>query len=140
METPALPGFHLHWFSESNVPLALDAGYEFVDRAEISLNQVGVGASHAMSGNTDLGTNISIVGSLQSASGGPERAYLMKLREEWRREDLDEIARIAARPMEAIFSGEAIAGPEGKLNERGELVYVKTALLNRPARKAKIVR
>lgn len=141
METPPLPGYHLHWFSESNVPLALDAGYEFVDKKEISLNQLGVGANHMMSGNTDLGTNVSIVGSLNIGENrGPERAYLMKLPEEYRREDLAEMAEIAARPLRGIFKGELIAGPDGVVNEKGELVYVKTALLNRPVRKAKITR
>lgn len=140
METQALPGYHLHWFSDSNVSQALDAGYEFVDRSEISLNQVGVGASHAMSGNTDMGTQVSIIGSLEGPNKGPERAYLMKLKDEYRKEDLAAMAEVAARPLQAIFAGEVIAGPEGKVNEKGELVYVKTALLNRPTRKAKIVR
>ena len=136
METPPLPGYYLHWFSESNVPLALDAGYEFVDREEISLNQLGIGASHSMSGNTDLGSNVSIVGSLEGPNRGPERAYLMKLREEYRQEDVAEMARISAAPMQAIFAGEMIAGPEGRIDDKGNLVYVKTALLNRPTRKA----
>lgn len=140
MEVEALPGFHLHWFSESNVPQAIDAGYEFVSKDEISLNQLGVGAMHNMSGNTDLGSRISIIGSLEGPSKGPERAYLMKLKEEYRKEDLEAMAKVAAAPLEAIFRDEMIAGPEGKVNERGELVYVKTALLNRPTRKAKIVR
>jgi hypothetical protein len=143
MEVQALPGWHLHWFSDTNVPLAIDAGYEFVDKSEISLNQLGVGANHNMTGNTDMGSRVSIIGSLNKGSDdnrGPERAYLMKLKEEYRQEDLQEMARIAARPLEAIFSGEMIAGPEGKLNDSGELVYVKTALLNRGPRKAKLTR
>ena len=140
MEVEALPGFHLHWFSEANVALAIDAGYEFVSKDEISLNQLGVGANHNMSGNTDMGSRLSIIGSLTGPSGGPERAYLMRLKEEYRKEDVVEMARIAAAPLEAIFQGEMIAGPEGKVNERGELVYVKTALLNRPTRKAKVTR
>lgn len=140
MEVEALPGFHLHWFSEANVPQAIDAGYEFVSNEEISLNQLGVGARHNMTGNTDMGSRISIIGSLSGPAGGPERAYLMKLKEEYRKEDLESMAKVAAAPLEAIFQGEMIAGPEGKVNERGELVYVKTALLNRPTRKAKILR
>ena len=140
MEVEALPGFHLHWFSDANVPLALDAGYEFVSKDEISLNQLGVGANHNMSGNTDMGSRISIIGSLSGPTGGPERAYLMKLKEEYRKEDVAAMAAVAAAPLEAIFRDEMIAGPEGKVNERGELVYVKTALLNRPTRKAKVTR
>jgi hypothetical protein len=140
MEVEALPGYHLHWFAESNVAQAIDAGYHFVSSDEISLNQLGVGAKHNMTGNTDLGSRISIVGSLSGPSGGAERAYLMKLKQEYRNEDLAAMAEVAAAPLQAIFRDEMIAGPEGKVNERGELVYVKTALLNRPTRKAKIVR
>lgn len=136
MEVEAIPGFHLHWFSEINVPRALEAGYDHVKRDEVDINQKGIGASNNMSGNTDMGTNVSIVGTVSDQ--GPVRAYLMKLPNELRKEDVEAMAEIAHAPLKAIFVDEDIAGPDGTIVKRGDLIYVKTALLNRPARKAKV--
>ncbi|MFM9500887.1 hypothetical protein ACKI1Q_45895, partial [Streptomyces galilaeus] len=38
LEVPEIPGWHLHWFKEENVPLALDAYYEHVDKGEVKVN------------------------------------------------------------------------------------------------------
>jgi len=146
MEVAAVDGFYLYWHLETNVPAALQAGYEFVDRHEVNLVNVGLGSDKSNSGNTDLGTRVSMIGSLSGTQGGPERAYLMKLRQEWRDEDRAKTIEIAQRPLRAIFKDEHIAGPEGSIRERGPLEYVRTAqvqnmpLFNRPTRKAKIVR
>lgn len=139
LEVPALPGFYLYWFRESNVPRAQDAGYEFVTRDEISLNQHGVGSDRGLSGNTDMGSNVSIVAGV-AEGGGVERAVLMKLKQEWHKEDQDAIDDMNAKIMQAMFGDEKIIGPGGKINELGEMEYVKTALLNRPVRKVKKVR
>ncbi len=146
MEVAAIDGFYLYWHLETNVPAALQAGYEFVDRAEANLVNVGLAADRTNSGNTDLGTRVSMIGSLSGTQGGPERAYLMKLRQEWRDEDRAKMTEIAQRPLKAIFRDEQIAGPEGTIRGKNELEYVRTSqvqnmpLFNRPTRKAKIVR
>lgn len=137
MEVPAIDGYYLYWFKDTNVAKALEAGYEFVDRSEVSLVQTGLAQDKSVSGNTDLGTRVSMVGSLVSDQGGPERAYLMKLRQEWRDEDRKEIDRRSAAPLEAIFKGEKIAAPDGAAREKGTHEYVKTALFNRPKRVVK---
>lgn len=138
MKVDDIPGFHLHWFKESNVPRAMDAGYEFVDKEEVHIRQLGLGNPSDLSGNTDLGSRVSIVGSAEGPNRGPERAYLMKIREEWYKEDRKLLDERNASIMEAIFGDEKIVGPEGSISDRDRLQYVSTALLNRPVRKAKI--
>src|ERR1700676_276687 len=60
LEVPEISGYHLHWIKESNIPRALQACYEFVDYDEVPVNQRGVGTDTEMSGNTDLGSRVSI--------------------------------------------------------------------------------
>jgi hypothetical protein len=121
----------------------LQAGYEFVDRGETNMVNLGLGADRSNSGNTDLGTRVSMVGSLQGPQGSMERAYLMKLRQEWRDEDRAAIDERNAQVMKAIFKDEKIAAPDGTVREKGSLEYMRATntlpLFNRPTRKAKIV-
>lgn len=141
MEVQPIDGYYLYWFKESNIPAALDAGYEFCHRDEAHVNQMGVAADRSASGSTDLGTRVSIMGSLTSSpTGGPERAYLMKLRQEWRDEDKAKIDERNASIVSGIFQGERIGAPDGTLREKGSLEYIRTALFNRPVRKAKNAR
>ena len=140
MEVAAIDGWYLYWFAETNIPAAMQAGYEFVDRSEANLVQTGLSNDKSISGNTDLGTRVSIIGSLDGPQNGPERAYLMKLRQEWRDEDRKIIDDRNAAIVGSIFKDEKIYGPEGSTKEKGTLEYVRTALFNRPTRKAKIGR
>lgn len=144
MAVPSLDGYRLHWFAEENVPRALDAYYEFVDPKEVTLNQFGVGANPLLSGNTDLGTRVSIIGSLDGPKGGPQRAYLMKLKMEYFLEDEEIKFKESTRAIGTIFQGEALYGPNAQRQEMGDHQYIdrsKTkALFNRGPRKAKIGR
>ena len=135
MEAPDLPGFHLHWFLESNVPTALQGGYEFVKMDEFPLNQIGVATDTSVSGNADLGTNIKIIAGI-GADNRAEYQLLMKIREEWWKEDQKVIEARNASVMEAIFRNEKIAGSERLSQEDQATRYVKTALFQRPTRKA----
>src|SRR6266404_67244 len=88
-QTTEIPGWHLHWFKEDNVPQAIDAYYEFVDRSEVNMNQLNVALGGASSG-TDLGSRVSLIAD-KTESGSPVRAYLMKLKEEYWLADRAEI-------------------------------------------------
>ena len=145
LEVPAVDGYYLHWFADRNVDRAMQAGYEFVNRSEVTLNQVGLGMAKSVSGNSDLGTRVSLIGTVQSADGPAERIYLMKIREEWRREDQLAIEKCNAEIIGAVFEGEAIVGKDGTIHQIGTAEYVKQAelkvpLLNRTTRKASIGR
>lgn len=138
LEADPIPGFVLYWFKESNVPHALDAGYEFVERNEVRLNQVNEANPSDTSGSTDLGNRVSVIGDKVGERGVPERLVLMKIREEFWREDREALDHANARTIQSIFGGEIIAA------ERGDhsYSYVKTniahgsgALFNRGLRK-----
>ncbi len=90
LEAPEMPGFHLHWFlgTAERLQRAIDGGYEFVDEREIKINNVSLGGDSAVSGNTDLGSRVSVVSGQEIGKDGqPTRLVLMKIRLEWYEED-----------------------------------------------------
>ena len=135
MEVPDIPGYRCYWFLESNVPAALQGWYEFVKTDEISLNQQNVANDSTLSGNTDLGTNISIIGNSAGTNGQPELQYLMKIKEEYFKEDQKSDDDRDAAIMSGIFRKEQIQGSENDTASDRGTRYVKTALFQRPTRK-----
>lgn len=90
LEVPDIPGYHLHWFQGTPARLqrALDGGYEFVDEKETRVNSVGLGNESTRSGNTDMGSRVSVVsGQELGHDGQPARLVLMKIKQEWWEED-----------------------------------------------------
>jgi hypothetical protein len=141
LECPDMPGWHLHWFKEDNIPRAVAAAYEFVKRDEVAINQLGAGTAQVKDGNTDLGTNVSIIGD-KFEDGSPCRLYLMKLREELFQDDQRELERRNSVIMQAIFGDEAMVGQDGQVSGLAPNTYINQskALFQRPTRKAKPVR
>src|SRR5205807_8105847 len=86
LSVPELPGYFLYWHLERNVPAALQAGYEFVNSNELPINQLNVATDSTVSGNADMGSHIRVVGGV-GVDGRAEYHVLMKLRNEWRKED-----------------------------------------------------
>ncbi len=141
LQVPEIPGYHLHWFLEKNVPRALQAAYEFVEDSEVPVHQRGVATSGEISGSADLGSRIRILSGV-SELAHPEYLVLMKLREEYWQEDRAEIDKQNAIRMGGIFRGEQI------LNERGEAesatsdpkrysTVSASGVFNRPTRKVR---
>ena len=90
LEAEEIPGYHLHWFSGTpdRLKRALDGGYEFVDEREMKINNVSLGGSSAVSGNTDMGSRVSVVSGTEIGKDGqPVRLILMKIKQEWYEED-----------------------------------------------------
>jgi hypothetical protein len=90
LEAPEIPGFHLHWFNGTpeRIQRALDGGYEFVDEREMKINNVSLGGESTRSGNTDMGSRVSVVsGQEVGKDGQPTRLILMKIKQEWYEED-----------------------------------------------------
>jgi hypothetical protein len=111
LEVPELAGYHLHWIAEANIGRALQAYYEFVEDREVPVNQRSPGTDTEVSGNTDLGSRISIAAG-HGENGQPERLYLMKLEESLWLEDRAQIDARHASMMGSIFRGEKILGTE----------------------------
>jgi hypothetical protein len=111
LEVPEIPGYHLHWIKESNIPRAIAAYYQFVDDNEVPVNHRNPGTDSSVSGSTDLGARISINAGL-GANGQTERLFLMKLAEEYWLEDRAAIDNRNSQIMTQIFRGEKILDPE----------------------------
>lgn len=85
LAVPEIPGYHLHWFqgTPQRIARAQEAGYEFVKKDEVSINSRLLGSDTAEDGNTDMGSNVSIVdGNAVGSDNQAIRMYLMKLPEE----------------------------------------------------------
>jgi hypothetical protein len=136
LQVPDIPGYRLYWFKDENVPRALDAYYEFVKNEEIHMNHNSIASGQMVSGNTDMGTNVSLVAG-QSDAGQPVRLHLMKLPMEYYLEDQKRIEQMNLQIMESIFGEEAkMFDRNNSVKEMDPLSYRKTALFNRPVRKA----
>lgn len=74
LEVPDRDGWHRHWFrgNPGNIAKAKQAGYQFVDPDDVSLNDFDL-AGNGESTGTDLGTRVSV-----SSGDGSERLYLME--------------------------------------------------------------
>lgn len=123
MEVEEIPGFHLYWFVESNVPRAIAAGYEFVKANEVPLHQRNPANPAENSGNNDLGTNISMLAG-KDEGGRPIMQILMKIRLEWYQEDQKALQEINAKKLSGIFRGEEIMGGESASVSDQGLAYV----------------
>lgn len=136
LEAPPIPGYHMHWFTEARVPRAMQAGYEIVHTHELPLNQHNIATDRGLSGNQSLDSSIRIVGGVTEA-GQTEWLVLMKIKEEWWKEDQAALAAKNAKVLSAIFNKEYIPGSEQLSEGDQNLQYVKTALFQRPTRKAR---
>lgn len=141
LEVPELAGFHLHWFRESNVPRAQQAGYEFVSDDEVMVNSRSVASNSELTGNADLGTRIRVHSGVTELNH-PEYLVLMKLPEHFWEEDRAAYDALNAKKLQGIFVNEQIqdSGDNPVSGDDRALRYVKTAVFNRPTRKARSVR
>lgn len=90
LEVPEIPGYYCRWFrgTPQRLAQAEQAGFEFVGPDEVSLNAVAVGGDASKSGNSDMGSRVSVIeGGETDGAGQAVRMYLMKQKLEFRRED-----------------------------------------------------
>lgn len=110
------PGFHIRWFNDQDDRLqrAEGAGYEYVHKKEVGQ----VGDKDVSNGNTDVNSRVSrVVG--RTRDNQPIRAYLMKIRDEWFKEDQAKKEEVNRMVDEAIRAGKA-GGADVK-NSYGEV-------------------
>ncbi len=113
LAVPEMEGFHLHWFLEKNLEAAMRAGYEFVEEGDVDVvNRDLIADDAAMSGSTDLGTRISILGGqTPDARGHIERLVLMKIKQEWWEADQQALEARNDKIAQALRGGDL--GAEG---------------------------
>lgn len=89
LAVPELPGHVLYWFRGTGQRLqqAMNAGYTFVDRDELTLQGHGLANSYDIDGNSDLGTRVSVTAGGEDSPGQSGRLYLMKIKKELWLED-----------------------------------------------------
>lgn len=76
LQVPDKEGFTRHWFrgDAGRIQRAMQAGYQFVHPDDVKVNNFDLGGDAKTSGNTDLGTRVSI-----SSGDEGERLYLMEV-------------------------------------------------------------
>ena len=113
LEVPEIPGYSLHWFVDrpGRINRALQGGYEFVDPDEIELNNFGLADDALKTGNSDLGSRVSVYGGV-SETGGAERLYLMKIKREWWLKDQELIADRNEKVAASLRGGRIAAEQE----------------------------
>ena len=108
LEAEEIPGYHLHWFqgTPERISRALDGGYEFVDPTEMKINNVSLGGDSAISGNTDMGSRVSVLSGQEIGKDGqPTRLILMKIKQEWYEEDQKTAEQRSAQVAQALTAG-----------------------------------
>lgn len=125
LSVPEIPGYHLHWFNGTpdRIARAQQGGYEFVDAQEVQVNSVGLGNESTQSGNTDMGSRVSIVGGTEvDPSGQPVRLILMKIKQEWRDQDMKLVDERNDSVADALMGG--LLGAEKDAGNDTNLRYV----------------
>lgn len=113
--TPEIPGYHLHWINDypGRIAQAIRGGYEFVSGEETHITSQDLGGDEAISGNTDLGSRVSVVVGRDDNEKGL-RAYLMKVRNEFYQEDQGVIQDRVDGLHDAMRQGKQEAGDSEK--------------------------
>lgn len=85
LQVPEKPGFVRYWFrgDYNRLQRAQQAGYRFVHPNDVRVNNMDVAGDSSNSGNTDLGSRVSLVtGDESGPDGQPNRLYLMEIPQE----------------------------------------------------------
>ena len=141
LQVPEREGYHRHWIrgTAERIQRAQQAGYTFVDRNDVNINNFDIAGDQEDSGNTDLGTRVSVAsGDMDDRTGQPINLFLMECPIEFyeasRAADEAKVDQIAAALSGQNFghgdSGETL---EDKSNRyiKGKLPAIFTRKTNR---------
>jgi hypothetical protein len=123
LEVPDIPGYHLRWIRGTAQRL-LQA-----DRAGFEMNDLALGGDGAKTGNTDMGSRVSVAEGSEVDSGGQAvRLYLMKQKLEYYKEDQEIIQKrndSVAEALTASYTQGVVGGQaQGETKEDLGLRYV----------------
>jgi len=121
LDVPEIPGYVLYWFADrpGRIARAVSAGYEFVKASEVGVAMTGFANDLLKDGNTDLGSNVSLVGGA-GQDGAGERLYLMKIKKEWWEKDQAELGKRNESIAAAIRGGSVDGGRDETAEDRGK--------------------
>jgi hypothetical protein len=135
LECGEIPGYHLFWFLDMNVPRARQGGYELVELEELPINQRGLANDSTLTGSSGLGGNIEVINGI-GAQGQLTKLVLMKIPLQWYLEDQKLLENRNQQIVDAIFKQQAVLGAEKQSATDQAQTYVKTAkILNRGLKK-----
>jgi len=142
LSVPEIPGFHLHWMlgTPSRIAQAKKAGYDFVDPEEVDVVNTGLADDLSKSGNTDMGSRVSLVaGGTTGDDGQEQRLYLMKIPQEFWEADQAALEDRNEQIATTLRGGQVDGGSDGDTSNR----YIPDAhrknvanLFNRKPRRA----
>jgi hypothetical protein len=138
LEVPDVPGYHLRWIrgTAARLKQAEDAGFLFVDDAEVNLNSVHIGGDAAKTGNSDLGSRVSVIEGSDVENGQAVRLYLMKQPMEYYLEDrkiTEDRNDSIADALNGQYDQGAVGGrAAGETNEDMQRRYVDASRSKRP--------
>lgn len=128
LEVPEKPGWHRHWFrgTPGRIARAQQAGYTFVNPADVEVNNFDLAGDSKASGSTDLGTRISVVsGDGSGEDGQPSRMYLMECPENLWRHAQKLLGEEVDKTAEALRGGQVGAGKNGETQYDVSKRYLK---------------
>ena len=130
LSVPGIPGYVRYGFKgePGRINNARRMGWDFVHPDEVELNNFGIADDPLLGGSTDLGDRVSIAAQDgANESGQFLRLYLMKIKEEFYKEDLTRYVETRIDPaMKAINRGMVGAGrAPGEAPEDSEHRYQK---------------
>ncbi len=131
LEVPERPGFHRRWIRSDagRIAKAQRAGYRFVDADAVDLNNFDLGGDAKESGNTDLGTRVSVIsGDGADATGQPGRLYLMECPIEYYEASRSIIDDRNEAIAETLRGGNAGRGQNGESSYDAEKRYTKGSM------------
>lgn len=134
LEVPAIDGYHLHWFrgNPANLSRAHQAGYEFVEQDEVSLNDFDLAGGDGDKGS-DMGSRVSVTtGDDITNQGQPGRLYLMKCPIELYEYSQSLLSQDVDATAAALRGGQAGVNKEGQVDaSQRYLKEMKAPLLTR---------
>ena len=128
LETPPRDGYHRRWFrgDATRLAKAQRAGYTFVQPEDVDLNNFDLGGDAKTSGNTDMGTRVSVIaGDDLDPTGQPGRLYLMECPEELYEYSRSIIEDRNESVAEALRGGKLGLGHDGETRFDQDQRYVK---------------
>jgi hypothetical protein len=128
LAVPEREGYHRRWFRSDpgRINRALRAGYTFVDPSTVDIFNGDLGGDANASGNTDMGTRVSVIsGDEADSTGQPSRLYLMECPLELYEYSRGILAERNESIAEALRGGKIGAGHDGETIEDQRERYIK---------------
>jgi hypothetical protein len=133
LSVPQIEGYHLHWFLETNVPLAIRGWYEFVNPGEVNIPDKNIGG-RPNTESEDLGGNrVTQINKGPGADGRPIQFVLMKIRQEWYHDEQRILAERNYSILVQIFRHKLPIRAEGEKQTDYDKRYTREAVIDMSA-------